>query len=50
MRLLVTQGPSRANVDQQSNTEDTALHLAAQYGYCSIVEFLLEVEGVVISY
>ena len=43
VKLLTTQGPSRANVDQQSNSEDTALHLAAQYGYCGVVEFLLEV-------
>lgn len=42
VRLLVTQGPSRPNVDQQSNSEDTALHLASQYGYCGVVEFLLE--------
>jgi hypothetical protein len=29
-------------VDQQSNTEDTALHLSSQYGYSGVVEFLLE--------
>ena len=46
MKLLTTLGPSRANVDQQSNSEDTALHLASQYGYCGVVEFLLEVRGV----
>ncbi len=34
---------SRPNVDQQSNSEDTALHLSSQYGYGSVVEFLLEV-------
>ena len=45
MKLLTTLGPSRANVDQQSNSEDTALHLASQYGYCGVVEFLLEVRG-----
>ena len=45
VKLLTTQGPSRANVDQQSNSEDTALHLAAQYGYCGVVEFLLEVRA-----
>ena len=43
VKLLVTQGMSRPNVDQQSNSEDTALHLASQYGYSSVVEFLLEV-------
>ena len=45
MKLLTTLGPSRANVDQQSNSEDTGLHLASQYGYCGVVEFLLEVRG-----
>ena len=43
VKLLVQQGPSRANVNQQSLTDDTALHMAAQYGYVGVVEFLLEV-------
>ena len=40
---LVQQGPSRANVNHQSDSDDTALHLASQYGYSDVVEFLLEV-------
>ena len=43
VKLLVQQGPSRANVNQLNNNDDTGLHLAAQYGYCGVVEFLLEV-------
>ena len=43
VRLLVTQGPSRANVNQQSDSDDTALHLASQFGYSNVVEFLLQV-------
>ena len=46
VKLLITHGMSRPNVDQQSNSEDTALHLASQYGYSSVVEFLLEVSVV----
>ena len=33
----------RANVNQQSDSDDTALHLASQYGYSDVVEFLLQV-------
>ncbi len=43
VKLLVTQGPSRANVNQQSYSDDTALHLASQYGYKDVVDFLLQV-------
>lgn len=45
VKLLVQQGPSRANVNQQNNSDDTSLHLASQYGYCGVVEFLLEVSA-----
>ena len=41
--MLVTQGPSRANVNQQNDAEDSALHLASQYGFSEVVEFLLQV-------
>ena len=43
VKSLVSQGPSRANVNQQSDADNTALHLAAQYGYSIVVEFLLQV-------
>ena len=43
VRILVSQGPSRANVNQLNDQEDSALHLASQYGYSDIVEFLLQV-------
>lgn len=46
VKMLVTQGPSYANVNQQNDSDDTALHLASQYGYAPVVEFLLQV-GVV---
>ena len=32
-RTLIERGPSQANVDAQSHCEETALHLAAQYGH-----------------
>ena len=32
-RTLIERGPSQANVDAQSLCEETALHLAAQYGH-----------------
>jgi len=43
VKLLVTQGPSRANVNQQNDSEDSALHLASQYGFSDVVEYLLQV-------
>ncbi len=43
VKMLVTQGPSYANVNQQNDCEDTGLHLASQYGYSTVVEFLLQV-------
>jgi len=58
VKVLVQRGPSRANVNQQvwlhqcymisytyaqSNSDDTALHLAAQYGHTETVEYLLQV-------
>ena len=43
VRILTSQGPSRANVNQLNDQEDSALHLASQYGYSDIVEFLLQV-------
>ena len=43
VKMLVCQGPSRANVNQQSDSDDTALHLASQYDYSDVVEFLLQV-------
>jgi len=43
VKMLVTQGPSYANVNQQNDSEDTSLHLASQYGYSPVVEFLLQV-------
>lgn len=46
--MLVTQGPSYANVNQQNDSEDTALHLASQYGYDKVVEFLLQVSIVIV--
>ena len=42
-KVLVSQGPSRANVNHQSDTDNTPLHLAAQYGYSTVVEYLLQV-------
>ena len=44
VKMLVTQGPSYANVNQQNDGDDTALHLASQYGYAPVVEFLLQVD------
>ena len=43
VKMLVTQGPSYANVNQQNDGDDSALHLASQYGYAPVVEFLLQV-------
>ncbi len=43
VKMLVTQGPSRANVNQQNDAEDSALHFASQYGFSEVVEFLLQV-------
>ena len=43
VKMLVTQGPSYANVNQQNDSEDTGLHLASRYGYSSVIEFLLQV-------
>ena len=43
VKVLVSQGPSRPNVNQQSDADNTALHLASQYGYSDVVEFLLQV-------
>ena len=43
VKMLVTQGPSYANVNQQNDSDDAALHLASQYGYDKVVEFLLQV-------
>ena len=48
VRVLVNQGPSRANVNQQSDADNTALHLASQYGYSQVVDFLLQVRTVVL--
>lgn len=45
VKMLVTQGPSYANVNQQNDSDDSALHLASQYGYAPVVEFLLQVCG-----
>ena len=46
VNILVQQGPSRANVNHQSDSDDTPLHLASQYGYSDVVEFLLEVKTI----
>ena len=43
VKVLISQGPSRANVNQQNDTDNTPLHLAAQYGYSTVVEYLLQV-------
>ena len=48
VNILVQQGPSRANINHQSDSDDTALHLASQYGYSDVVEFLLEVRNVLV--
>lgn len=44
-RILINQGPSRANVNEQNGTEDTALHSAAQYDHNQVVAVLLENHG-----
>ena len=48
VNILVQQGPSRANINHQSDSDDTALHLASQYGYSDVVEFLLEVRTILV--
>lgn len=41
-KVLINTGPSRANVNEQNGTEDTALHSAAQFGFSLVVAVLLE--------
>lgn len=41
-KVLINTGPSRANVNEQNGTEDTALHSAAQFGHSLVVAVLLE--------
>ncbi|XP_022779967.1 ankyrin repeat and sterile alpha motif domain-containing protein 1B-like isoform X3 [Stylophora pistillata] len=41
-RVLINTGPSRANVNEQNGTEDTALHSASQFGQSLVVAVLLE--------
>ncbi|RMX60043.1 hypothetical protein pdam_00004489 [Pocillopora damicornis] len=41
-KVLINTGPSRANVNEQNDTEDTALHSASQFGQSLVVAVLLE--------
>ncbi|XP_074660814.1 uncharacterized protein LOC141913248 isoform X2 [Tubulanus polymorphus] len=41
-QLLLTNGPSLANANEQNTEGDTALHTAAQYGHTDVVSVLLE--------
>ncbi|XP_028416453.1 ankyrin repeat and SAM domain-containing protein 1A-like [Dendronephthya gigantea] len=45
VELLLNRGPSRANVNEQNNNNETALHLACQYGHNKVIVVLLECHG-----